>query len=183
MLGGDRPAKATPSLELLGAGEIVARMERLGQTVNRQIAATSLRAGAKIIQAAAARNAPVGHYFYPSQAAKRKPGTLKRSIKVRAGKRTKDSVGIVVGSGKKWFTGDEFYAAFVEFGFKTGKRGSKSTISTSAGDTRKLATGKNRVQVAGEHFIEHSYLETRASALAKIKRTFYTELEIAAARK
>jgi HK97 gp10 family phage protein len=154
------------SLELTGATQIMAKMERLDTAVQRTIATKSLREGLKPILTAARRNAPVGIYEYASQAVRRSPGTIKRGIKIRAGKRSKTSVAMLVGVGKKWFTGDEWYAAFVEFGHKTGKR------SRGLGPRR---------QVAGEHFIEYSYDEQKDRAKSIIQSTFLGEVERQAA--
>ncbi len=101
---------------------------------SRAIVASSLRTGARVVQAAAKRLAP------------RDTGALERSIKVRSG-RARHGVSVVVGVGQKWFTGDQFYGAFQEFGWKTGKRKSK-----------------NRKQVPGEHFMEYAFDEKAAQA-------------------
>lgn len=132
-------ADAMVNLELSGLKQVELTLQRLETRVQRQVASKALRAGLKIIEAGAERNAPIGHYLYPSQAARRTPGTLKKGISVRAGRRTKDAVTMVVGVGKRWFTGDEWYAAFVEFGHKVGKRTTRmeATAKRIAGDLRR----------------------------------------------
>lgn len=76
-------------------------------------------------------------------------GKLKRAIKVRAGKSGPGGVAFLAAYGKKNFLGDEFYGAFQEFGWKTGKRGSK-----------------NRKQIKGEHFLEYAFEEKKQEALS-----------------
>ena len=49
-------------------------------------------------------------------------GASKDAIKVRPGKRRPGIQSAVVGASKKWFTGDNFYIAFNEFGHFMGRR-------------------------------------------------------------
>lgn len=50
-------------------------------------------------------------------------GTYRKSIKVRAIKRSRKAVGVQVSAGVKGFTGDAFYGGFLEYGWRVGKRG------------------------------------------------------------
>jgi len=85
----------------------------------------AMRAGAKVILPAAKANTPLDS------------GQLKRSIRVRATKRSRTHVGITVVTGKEFFKGDFYYGGMQEFGWKTGRRG----------------TG-NRRPVPGKHFLQ-----------------------------
>ena len=97
-------------MELIGGKELDNALQELERKLARKIGVQALRAGAKIILAKARANAPV------------KSGALKAAIKIRAGRSRKGERRVRVIVGDKWFTGDEFYAAFVEFGHKSGKR-------------------------------------------------------------
>lgn len=70
-----------------------------------------------------------------------KSGDLARSIKVRAGKNTRDQVRLVIIGGGvnakgETHTGEQFYGSFVELGHRQGKRPSKSAVGTER-DTRR----------------------------------------------
>lgn len=158
---------------ITGGADVVAKLNRLGRNIERKIGVKALRAGLTIIRAGAIRNAPVGIYLYPSQQARRQPGTLKRGIKIRAGRRRADEINLRVGVGKKWFSGDEWYAAFVEFGHRAGKRRGGKRVTGTSLDKRPF--------VEGEHFIEYAYDELKAPAIAAIHTTFLSELETQAA--
>lgn len=155
---------AVASVTLTGAKEIRIALARLEAKLARKIGSKALRAGAKIVQARAKSLSPI------------ETGALKKSIKVRAGKNRKTYRSIIVASGEKWFTGKEFYAAFVEFGHRTGKRsaGTKraqvNRTYNAAADTRK--------EVPGVHFVERAYEATKEAALDKVIQTL-TELTTA----
>lgn len=77
--------------------------------------------GKKIIRTAAREAAkqvllPVARALAPSDT-----GLLRRKIKVRAIGRSKNG-GVRIGATEKDFTGDQFYAAFQELGWRVGKR-------------------------------------------------------------
>ena len=74
-----------------------------------------LRTGAKRIAADARPLAPVHQGPYPPNRKDRKPGTLKKSIKVRAMKRSRKGVGIRVSD---YYSGIAYYGAFQEYGTK-----------------------------------------------------------------
>jgi HK97 gp10 family phage protein len=78
--------------------------------------------GKKIIRKAAREAAnqvllPVARTAAPSDT-----GKMRRNIKVRAIGRSKNGVGVRIGASEKDFTGDQFYAAFQELGWRVGKR-------------------------------------------------------------
>lgn len=98
------------SIDLIGAKELDRALSALDSKVARQVAGKALRAGAKIIEDEAKRLAPV------------KTGALRNAIKLVPGKNRKDYKSVKVAIGQNWFTGDQFYAAFQEFGWKTGAR-------------------------------------------------------------
>jgi HK97 gp10 family phage protein len=130
---------------------IIGKLSELENKAANKVTRKALRAGAKVIQTQAQANAPV------------KSGLLKKSIKVRAGKSRKGIISIIVGVGKKWFTGPSFYAAFVEFGHKTGKRRSRGKVR---------ARGDSRKEIPGKHFIEQAFGESKEAALGEIERAY-----------
>ena len=105
-------------IQIDGIKEAVGNIDALDKKMRNSVIRKGLRAGGKVWRDAARGEAP-------SQT-----GKLKRSIKVRSGKRKKDSISITVGMGAKDYVGNSFYGAFIEYGFHIGKR--------SLGDARKL---------------------------------------------
>jgi uncharacterized small protein (DUF1192 family) len=90
-------------------------------------------------------------------------GALRKSIKLRVMKRRSTSkyVGMKVATSDKWFVGDEYYAAFQEFGWHVGKR-TKEMLRKDwdrESDTRKFIPGK--------HYMEDVYKELGPAALSK----------------
>lgn len=131
-------------ISVYGVKEIQQALSNLAHKDAKKAMRKGLKAGAKLIQQQAKANAP------------QKTGALKRSLKARVGRSRGDSVVVIVGSGKKWFVGDTFYAAFQEFGWSHGKRPSRFKKATE-GDTRK--------EVEGKHFVEQAYDTTKQTAL------------------
>ncbi len=115
-------------LEVRGTEQLKRHLDQLADVEIRKILRKAMRAGAKVILPAARANAPVGA-----------SGAVRRGIRVRAAKRSRRYIGITVTLGKGFFQGDEFYGAFQEFGWKTGKRKSS-----------------NRRQVPGKHFLQRA---------------------------
>ena len=105
-------AWAETTIQLDGAKELEKKLKELGAKAERKAYNQALRAGCKPIQAAAKSKVPVDS------------GDLKRSIKVRAGKRRRGMREVAVQTDQGWYQGDTFYGAFLEFGHFLGKRGS-----------------------------------------------------------
>jgi HK97 gp10 family phage protein len=120
-----------------GMAEIILGVQSLERTFSRKIASSSLRVGAKILQRAVRSEIH------------KVSGAMSAAVKVYAGRSGKDYKSIQIGIGKKWFAGDEFYAAFVEFGHKQGNRG----------------LGDARQDVPGEHPMEYAYEEVKDQVL------------------
>lgn len=91
-------------IKLEGAKELEKQFKSLEPKIAKKLVRQSLRKAAKPILAAARTKCPVD------------TGELKKSIKIRAMKRRKNSFGVLIGTALKWFVGDAFYGAFVEFG-------------------------------------------------------------------
>lgn len=129
--------------------EIRRLVESLPRQLQRKYLGRGLRAGAKVVRDAARVAIP------------RRTGALARAIRVRAGKRRrKDAVGINVVIGRQFFAGPTFYGAFLEFGFKRGKRGST-----------------NRKAVPARHYLERSAERSAAQAMRAVSESIRSDLE------
>jgi hypothetical protein len=94
--------------------KILADLNEISAKRGRDIVRKSTRTAAKeILLPQAKSNVPV------------RSGQLKRAIKVRAIQRSKNAVGVRVSASEKDFTGDQFYASFIELGWRSGKRSSE----------------------------------------------------------
>ena len=77
-------------------------------------------------------------------------GKLRRSVKVRAAKRSRKGIGVLVGYNDKPYSGDTFYGAFLEWGYRWGKRKSAKTVLRESRRRRRL-TDAQRAQVKAEN--------------------------------
>src|ERR1041384_7588082 len=116
-----------------GMMELKQTLDNLGKA-GRKIVSRAMRDGAKLVQQQMVADAPV------------QSGTTKKSIKVRAGKKKKDSVSIIVGLSYAWWSGPTWYAAAVEYGHHIGKRQVHSAKKQKAIEA---LSGKTRPWVPG----------------------------------
>lgn len=125
--------------------EITVRGMRELDAAIRKATSKQLQAVARSAVAAAGKH--IGRSV--KAAAPRKTGLTRRKVYVRSWKRKGDYVAYGVQIGKQgWYKDVSFYAAFVEFGWKTGKRGSK-----------------NRKQIAGRFWARRAAESAKAEAL------------------
>jgi HK97 gp10 family phage protein len=89
---------------ITGVSEVDRALKLLPKNVQRKVVRQSMREGVKLLTKAAKRNAPV------------LSGDLKRAIKTRAGKARRGVIAVETRVGAGDFKGDQFYAAFVEYG-------------------------------------------------------------------
>ena len=127
-------------MEIVGLEELERAFLMLPAAVAKKAIRQNLRAGAKIVLAQAKENAPVDS------------GDLKRSLKVRAGKRSRNTISIRVATGKDWFKGDTFYGAFVEFGTK---------------------------RMEAQHYVQRAYETTKDKVIAMLKIGITTAIDAA----
>jgi HK97 gp10 family phage protein len=132
-----------------GVTEAVKGLDELERKMQNKIIRKGLRAGGKVWRDAARGEAPT------------RSGKTRRAIKVRAGKRTKDSISVSVGISDKDYSGEAFYAAFVLYGHRVGRR--------SLGDARKLVPANN--------FLERAYNQSGQAAGDKAIEVMKEELE------
>lgn len=88
--------------------------------VQRKILVQESRKAAKTYLLGQAKNA------VPKQT-----GALRKSIKVRALKRSRVRVGVRIGMAEKDFTGETFYGSFLEYGWRVGKRSAEQLRAQS----------------------------------------------------
>lgn len=120
---------------ITGIEEINQALKQLPKNVQKKAFRKAMRPAMKVVQNAAKANAPVSGQGEESDEEKpdddkpktprkkrggttknHKPGTLKRSIKVRATKRSRRFIGIDVLMGEGDFKGEVYYGAFQEYG-------------------------------------------------------------------
>lgn len=141
--------------EIRGLNEVVSRLHALEKNQARAVLRKATRAGAKAFLGPIKAATPV------------RTGLLRRAVKVRAMKRTrKRFIGTAVTLGAGFFKGPTFYGAFLEFGRKTGKRGSS-----------------NRRQIPGRHFMERAGQRAMGSAFTALVQTAQVEFEAALGKK
>jgi len=138
---------ATNTVKLEGADQLRKKLLDLDKKVARKISSQALRAGAKIVLERARQLVPV------------KSGTLKRSLKVRAGKRKGGRISFVVQTKAGDYRGETFYGSFLEFGHKVGKRRRVKGLT----DTREAVPPKP--------FLRPAFDQTKDAALAAITTT------------
>ena len=131
------------NIKLQGARRLDRKLRMLPTRLAKKGIRQGLRAGAKIVHAQAVANAPVDTEL------------LKKSLKVRAIKRRRGSIGVAVQTKDGNFKGETFYGAFQELGWKHGSR--------KLGNARKQIPGKHYMKRAAE-----SKKEEAAQAVADV---------------
>lgn len=140
-------------IEIKGAKELAARLDKLDKKVRNKVVSRALRAGAKVVQSRAKQLAP------------RQTGALAKAIKVRTSKffmgrkKKRGEVAIDVTVGKANFQGDTFYGGFQEFGWKAGAQ---------------------QRQIPGKHFMERAANAVAPQAMAAIIAELAAGIEAAA---
>lgn len=150
-------AEATIALNWTNAAEVRRIVDALPAKIEKRVWRKACRAAAKVILPRARANAP------------KQTGQLRKALRVRALKRSRVYVGARVTVGAdKWYTGDTFYAAFVEFGHKIGKRPSKNIIKSGR---------DKRQEVPGKHYLEKAGEQSASAAVATFVRVAEQELK------
>jgi len=169
------------SIQVFAEGweKVAADLRGLGKKLQNKVLRQALRSGARpILNAAKANiqsdNAPEWE----------DTGQLMRSIKIRAIKRSRNRVGIRVGTAEGWFRGNTFYGAFREFGHKIGKRASNEDVGIRKRKRRnaneKLAVdiaNRSRGDVRPYKFIEPAYEQQGPQAVTIIEREILAGIE------
>jgi HK97 gp10 family phage protein len=154
------------NIRIDGMEDLLKRLKTLEPKLAKKVIRQSLRAGAKVILTAARAKAP------------RRSGLLKKSIKVRALKRSRTGrIGITVQTGEGDFQGKTFYGAFVEYGHKLGARQRKPP---SDGEQLRKAIesgGSDRRFIEAKPFMEPAFDQNKDKAAAVIKQMILEGIE------
>lgn len=169
--------------KLEGADVLERRLSALDAKISRKIGAQAMRAGAKVVLDEAKSKAPVG-----KSRKDHKAGTLKASLKVRAGKRKKGVIRFLVQTKDGDYKGDTFYGAFVSFGHKIGSRkGTRKKIGFEARKPGKRGRAKGiyqntdtRKATKPNEWIRQAFAAKKEAALSTIINTLRTGIESAA---
>lgn len=142
------------NVRIEGAREIEKALTEVTKGQGRAAIRKGCRAGAKIVQAAAKQTVP------------KKTGLLRKSIKVRAIKRTRTKIGVNVTTGKtaSLFTGKTYYGAFQEWGWKVGKRPGKGSAD-------------NRRKIPGKFFLKKAATSSAGEVGRVASETIKSEIE------
>ncbi len=177
---------------LTGDKALDRNLAQLTGAAGRKVFNKAARAAAKPVAKQARANAPS------------RTGRLKKSIKVRSIARSRNKIGIRVTTGNETgdFGGDGYYGAFLEYGYKRGKRsaGVKAAQSlkrrgrlnqTSQWFLRrrvkaeiralKARAGDKRAEVKGQHYMKRAADSGRAQAASTFQAVAKTELAAAVA--
>ena len=126
-----------------GLKELQNALLDLEPKVARKYATKSLREAMKLILEEARSRCPV------------KSGATKKALRIRAGRNKKGYRSVTVVIGNKWFTGEEFYAAFVLFGHRQG--------------SRKL--GNARKEIPANPWLEQAAIAKEGASVEKLTET------------
>lgn len=143
-----------------GAAELDAKLSALALKVQKKYLRTALRVGAKAMKPSIAQRTPV------------RSGLLKKNLKVRAGKRRKaGGVSVLVSFGAKWFVGKTFYAGFVVYGHRIGKRSKEvrrvDRLRRRFGPAVTAAADSRRV-VPPNEFMQKGFAAGKSAAMTAI---------------
>ena len=142
------------TVKIEGLDDLKRAIAELAGDLKRKVIRAALRDAAKPIQRAAVQNAPTLQGDHPY----RLPGTLRRSIKVKASKRFKGQdgeIGVFVSVSKRKGLGgkssarnpfDPFYWRFLEFGTKKLPRQQFMTPAFEANTGRAIDIFKSRLK-------------------------------------
>lgn len=96
----------TFSIDVVGAPELKAQLAALEGRIAKKLTRQAMRKAQKIVLADAKRRVPVD------------TGALKKSLKVRALRRSRSRFGVEIRTGEGLFVGKTFYDGFIELGTK-----------------------------------------------------------------
>lgn len=142
-------------------------LNALGSERARRLNQSAMRDAMKLVMRAAEQEIPVS--------GDKTPGTLRRSLSVRAMKRKKNRIGMIVTQNLKKFRDEAYYGAFVEIGHRT--RG-PSVAKLDMSDIRSFATRlkkprDSKKKVEGKWYMRHASMATEQDALT----VYYDGLE------
>ena len=124
-------------VQLKGARELYEALSEMEPRLAKKVLRTALRNAARPILAAAKANAPY------------QTGATRSQLKLRAMKRKKGRVGVIVQTGEGAYKGDVFYASFAEWGTRhqPAKPFMRPAFDTNAVTSIGIASAEIRVGV------------------------------------
>lgn len=149
-------------MSLEGDRALLRTLKSLEKKIARKVCRKAARAAAKIAQRELKTAIPIG----PKKKG-HKPGNLRRSIKVRATKKSRRWVGAVVQISRRDKDADGFYAPFLEFGTGFAKTWKKKPIENP----------KTGIRIVARHWQEKSFKQNEAPMRREFEKVFYLELE------
>ncbi len=110
-----------------------------------------------------------------------KSGKMRQSIKLRAMKRSRKSVGstVTVANKEKAYTGKEFYASFIIFGRKTGRRVRNKDLGIQRFQRRNAAMKEAAEKIDAERrqIPPNKFMQDAVDALEDhVRTTYYREI-------
>jgi HK97 gp10 family phage protein len=134
---------------------VVKRLFELEPKLRRKVLSQAVRAGANTVL-------PTAKMLAPSKSGRLRKSVKTRAVKAKASVLKKFVVQLDVRTQKNdsLFQGDTFYAGFIEYGWKPGKR-------LSGGSRVRVRGGR----VPGRHFLERAYDMRGIEAVHAIERT------------
>ncbi|QDV26746.1 HK97 gp10 family phage protein [Aureliella helgolandensis] len=150
-----------------GSKTLNAKLASLKTTEAKKLIRKASRTALKPVQEEAKRLAPV------------KSGRLRRSIKVRALKRSRSRVGsrVTTNGNDNLFKGRIYYGGFAEYGWKAGRRATNADLGVSRQKRRTLLQrlqveihNSKRRAIPGRFFMKRAAKSKRSAALGIYRR-------------
>jgi HK97 gp10 family phage protein len=139
------------TFKITGIKELDTALKQLEPKLQKKVLRQAMRESLKPVRSAVKAEAPVGE-----------TGDLAKSVKIKSGKRKKDTIRLNVQIGAGDFKGATYYAAFVEYGHHIGSR--------KLGDARTLQPANDYMKRAFDQTKEQARETARRLILAGIER-------------
>lgn len=154
---------ATFKVEIEGLEKLQQKLRSLDKKVATSIVKRGLRSGCKVVHRKLVELTP------------KDTGEAAQNAKVRAGKADRGAVAMIVGWGERFYTGDQFYISFLNFGYHAGSRKLKRVtkakvkigVSKRGHDktrVKNVESVDNRRWIEGKHFVERAFEATKQEA-------------------
>lgn len=177
-------SSAPVDFRVVGLADLKCAIDEMEKSVRNKGIRKALRAGANVVRRAEIAAAP------------NMSGATRKAIKVRAAKRRPGRISVLCQVGAGWFVGTEYYAGFVEWGHKIGKRTAevKRTMAriskmrrrdAAAADVAQaeLDTIDKRTRVPAKLWFTKAFKASAEAAAQKVEQVLREQIEAAAANK
>jgi hypothetical protein len=152
-------------------GNIATRLKEIDAKMSKKYIRQALRPAAKIVQAQLIADSPAG------------TGNIRGAFRVRAAKRSRKGITMVVSLTSSLFKSKTFYAGFVNYGWNWTSHRMKSTGRLVKRGTAKMAERLGRLSKAttkhieGTHWLNHAFDKSAPAAITKIVEILTKALE------